>query len=367
MIRQLKLAGDDYTIGWQHGQQVSDLRPHLLTVMQDRLRTMNECGLATQPFEEELFETWQAQAKPLMAMLKGIADAMAIEWRTFFRYSAATYLMDRARQTSAGEIRLDSRGEQGCTVWAAARDATRSNAPMLVKNRDYWPDHQRLQCLAHTRPEEGYPYLNLTSAGSPGVFSSGMNVAGLVVADTHVASLELGLGLPRFYLMMDILERHASVGSALDYLRSVKHTGNGTLLLLDADGETAVMECGYSTTATIHARRDIAVSTNHYVSPELRQQWVPRKAEERLADNSLGRYARVQESLQRSAGQIDLAWAMELMRSHNGQRDSLCRHIEIDPKSITISSAIYLPAEKRLYLSNGQPCQVEYEAIKGEW
>ena len=88
----------------------------------------------------------------------------------FFRYTIASYLLDRTLYPISDE--------QGCTVWAAAYPTTRSGVPILVKNRDYWLDHRELQILANAHPSQGYKYTHLTSAGSPGVFSSGMNEVG---------------------------------------------------------------------------------------------------------------------------------------------------------------------------------------------
>jgi hypothetical protein len=39
--------------------------------------------------------------------------------------------------------------------------------------------------------------------------------------------------------------------------------------------------------------------------------------------------------------------------------DAICRHPEVDPQSVTISTVIYLPKERLIYLANGQPCQNE--------
>ena len=88
---------------------------------------------------------------------------------------------------------------------------TRDGAPILAKNRDYHPDHQPLQCLARVKPKLTAILLRLTSAGSPGVFSSGINSFGLAVVDTFIASSEIGPGIARYSLMMDILQNFSTV------------------------------------------------------------------------------------------------------------------------------------------------------------
>ena len=352
MIRQLTLSGSAYDLGIQHGAQVADLRPHIHAALENRLEKLAATGLDVRQPEQELLEAWQTQAPAILEMLRGLSDSLALDWERFLRYTMSTYLMDRARQPHDGA--------QGCTTWAAGAPITVNSEPLLVKNRDYWQDHQSLQCLAFTRPESGYSYLNLTSAGSPGVFSSGMNAAGLAVADTHVVSLDIGPGVPRYYLMMVLLEAHDSVASALDYLRTVQFMGNGTLILQDSRGQAAVVECGHNASPVKPAKAGFAVSTNHYTTTHLADQWLPKSRREHLVGNSEARYQRVQQALQEAAGAVDADWAMALMRSHNGPLDTLCRHLDLEPNQATISCAIYLPQRKELHLANGRPCQAEF-------
>jgi len=352
LIRQIYLTGDHYAMGQQHARQVRDLRPLILAALEHRLELIAEIEIKAKPFLIELQTRWKESAQPTMNMLRGMADELDFNWDRFFTYTVATYLMDRAEHIPSEA--------QGCTIWAAAHRMTKMGTPILAKNRDYWPDHQQLQCLAFAKPQTGYAYLYLTSAGSPGVFSSGMNEAGLVVADTHVVSLDIGPGIPRYACMMDVLENCASVQSALEYLQSVSHSGNGNIMLLDSSGDMAVLETGYSVIGIDRPDSGFLVSTNHYVTPPLKQSWLPRGPEE-IHGNSLTRYEHVLQELQKKAGEIDLDWAMQLMSSHGDSLESLCRHPEIGPRSVTIASTIYLPRQKQLYLANGLPCQVPYQ------
>jgi hypothetical protein len=343
-------------MGWQHGCQVLDFSPKILAAIEHRLSILDQSGADLRPFLEELRMVWEATSRPTLEMLKGIADALDLKWDDFFRYTVATYLMDRAR--------LPLNDYQGCTVWAAWRPVTRIGAPMLVKNRDYWPDHREFQCLAWAQPKSGHRYVYLTSAGSPGVFSSGMNEAGLAVADTHVVSLAIGPGLPRYAVMMWVLERCERVEAAIDFIKSVRHTGNGTLVLADAAGGMAVVETGFTKRGIISAKDGFVVSANHFVARGLRDRWLARSRKE-LHGNSLKRYARVRKSLKAGRGAVDLEWAKRLMSSHgDGDKlSALCNHTETRIRSVTISSVIYLPQSRHFHLANGMPCQNPYEVF----
>jgi hypothetical protein len=293
-------------------------------------------------------------------MLRGIAEGLELEWKPFFRYTIASYLEDRIQRPADGE---------GCTVWAASGTVTRRGAPILTKNRDYRPDHQSLPCLVRARPVRGYRYLYATSAGSPAVFSSGMNEVGLAVADTRVTSRCVSPGVARYSVMMGILEHHSNVASALDYLRQVPHMGEGTLTLIDQGGDMAVFEAGRSPHSITFPEHDFVASTNHFRGPQLRECWVDRYPPE-LRGNSQNRYARVVSTLGAARGRVDVAWAQALMSDHGDSRPTdddrrqwaICRHTEINPRSATISTALYLPQERTLLFANGQPCQAEFQA-----
>lgn len=347
-IMQINLTGDYYEMGQQHGRQVRGLRSDIVTALDARLAALAKVQINIQPLIVEISSLWDEIARPTKAMLRGIADALALDWENFFRYTISPDIFDR--------IQSQHSENQGCTTWAAAGPITRDGIPILAKNRDYRSDHQQLQCLVQAHPNHGYRYSYLTSAGSPGVFSSGMNEAGLAAADTHVSSLDIGPGLPRYATMMEILEHHDNVTSALDYLKDNQHTGNGTITLLDAEGEMAVYETGNTISGTIRSEEGFVVSTNHFVSPQLSKLWRD-KAEQKFRGNSMGRYAKVRKELQGAKGEVDVSWAKGLMTSHGIPGEAICRHVgDAAPNSTTISSILFLPEEKLIYLSNGSPC-----------
>ena len=338
-------------MGWQHGRQVEDLRSHILTAMQHRLASLDKLQGYIQPTLKELSDLWELAARPTMDMLHGIAEALSFGWEPFFRYTVASYLTDRAAFSKPAE---------GCTVWAAAAPLTKLGKPLMAKNRDYRPDHQGLQCLAHARPIDGYDYLYLTSAGSPGVFSSGMNEMGLAVADTHVSSSDIGPGLARYSVMMEILEHHSQVSSAIQFLTGVTHLGDGTLTLIDADGQMAVFETGHSRTGIVRPENGFVVSTNHYVTPGLASHWLENNAAA-LRGNSQARQSRIKEALHSSRHLVDVAWAKKCMAQHGTQLDAICRHPEMESDAVTISTIVFQPMARRLSIANGFPCQSEFQ------
>lgn len=350
-MRILNLAGDAYTIGRQHAAQVADLRPQIEAAMQVRLAALRQKNVPLQPYLDETARIWEAHAAGTLAMLHGMADTLALPWEQFFPYTIASYLTDRLKSLQ---------GPEGCTSWAAAGEATRDGAPLLVKNRDYRPDHLPLQCLARVRPADGHAYLCLTSAGSPGVFSSGINAAGLAVADTHVVSKDIGPGIARYSLMMQILERFSATAEAAAYIRALPHFGDGTLVLADAGGDMAAVELAHSAQALRPAQDNFVVSTNHFSAPQTAPLWVDSNPP-RLQGNSLRRRQVVEAALQAARGQVDVPWAQALMAQHGDGLSAICRHPELEAHSVTISTVVFLPRQAALHVTSGLPCQSPYE------
>jgi isopenicillin-N N-acyltransferase like protein len=351
MIRVLNLSGDPRNIGRQHGEQVADLRPQILAAMEHRLSELRHPDFDFTKYLKGMISVWEVYATGTLEMLMGMAESLDLDWDQYFTYTLAAFLDSQIKNSLEGD---------GCTTWAATGRYTRDQAPLLAKNRDYKPDHIPLQCLARVRPAQGHAYICLTSAGSPGVFNSGMNVKGLAVADTFVASRDLGFGIPRYSLMMDLLEKFERVQDAVVYIHAVPHTGDGTVIIADALGDMAVFEIAHSIQAVRIPEDEFIVGTNHFTFPVMRKLWVDRELVH-LKGNTRERYRRVRRAIKASMGKIDVLWGQALMRQHKGPLGAICRHADLDERSNTIGSIIFSPRLGCLWVANGVPCQTEYE------
>lgn len=354
MIRVLNLSGDARNIGRQHGEQVSDLRSQIQASIQSRLTTLRKSSPDFSRYLKNIRQTWEEHAPETLEMLLGIAEALDLTWDEFFTYTIASYLTSCLNQPSQSE---------GCSTWAANGKITRDGAPILAKNRDYGPDHQSLQCLARVKPGHGNPFLCLTSAGSPGVFSSGINCAGLTVVDTFIPSTDIGPGIARYSLMMDILKNFSTVQEATYYLPTQPHFGDGSVTVLDARGDMAVFEIAHSVQAVRHSESGFVACTNHFTAPETRSLWVD-KEPVHLRGDSQGRLRMINDALRSAKGQVDIPWSQAMMGQHSDSLSALCRHAEIDPLSVTISCVILLPRLASIYVANGHPCQTPFEFVQ---
>lgn len=347
----LTLHGNPYTMGRQHGEQVRNLRPQIAEAIDARFHQLEKDGPDAR-FETLVQDTYALLEEidaPLLAMIRGQAEALGFGFAILLRYNLIAFLRDDLLVRHALDI-------EGCTTWAASGSATAGGAPILAKNRDYRPDHLPLQSVIRATPDTGHAYLYVSSAGSPGVFSAGINRAGLAVADTHVYSTDLGPGLPSYALMMHILEEHDSVSSALDYLRAVPRLGRNNLILADASGHLAVFEGGHTRYGLFESHDGALVNTNHFASDAMRGCFAavdPPQARGR----SLGRYETVSRALAGASGRIDVPFAQKLAATHDGSLGSICCHPEAGTNVTTISASIFLPRQRQILFCHGLPCQ----------
>jgi predicted choloylglycine hydrolase len=353
-ISSIAISGTHYEMGRQHGLQVMYLRPFIVDAIKARFAQIesDSPGERLESLVRETAEVLREIDPPILEMIRGQAEALELDFDLLLRYDLVSYL-------HTDLIIRRSTSSEGCTTWAAAGSATADSEPLLVKNRDYRPEHLPLQILIMASPAVGYRYVYGSSAGGPGVFQSGMNERGLAAADTYVCSTDIGPGLPDYSLMMHILEEHDTVRSALDYLSSVPKMGRNNLILGDAGGGQAVVELGYHHFAVIEARNDIVVNTNHFVNPSMEESFVDSSLPS-VRGNSFHRYDLVKRELEAAYGSIDMAFAQRLMATHAGPLASICRHLELDGQSATIATTIYQPARRTLRFCHGYPCESPY-------
>lgn len=279
-----------------------------------------------------------------MAELGGIADGFGIAFDDLFTHLHLGTLADLAR----GAV-LDG---DGCSALGAGDTA---DGPLLAKNRDYSGAHLGIQkVFRQSGPDISTgAMLAVGSLGSPCAYSSGMNAAGLLLADTQVSVRAHRVGWLRYFLMNRILATCATVDEAVAFIRSAPHAGGGTLVLADHTGAAAAIELGANAVAV--ERGGIARRTNHFVTSELAGETLD-PGDDRIAANSRKRLDFLDHTLPRIAWTV--AELMQLMARHedDGPHSApICQHAG-DGGAQTISSAVYSWRDRCLYFHEGNPC-----------
>ncbi len=359
----IDVGGSNLEMGRQHARGALHLRSDVAAWVEAAVERHPNDEPSTADRLDEVVDAWERLTPGTLDQITGMAEVYELPTRGMLTAVLATYL-DSARRNPGPP--------DGCTAFAVS-----GAHPVLVKNRDNDRRFLGMQTVVRANPDEGHSWLALSTAGAPGVHSSGMNTEGLCVADTHVSSTDVGPGVPRFSAMMHLLEQCTTTDEALDYLVATPQMGLGTLTLLDAGGLVAVVECAYSgsvvlPTGTTHEARtgDAVFATNHFVSPDLSDSLFEPESGTPGA-NSRARWGVVRDALAGWAAspRQGTSAVRELAGSHlAGDGDlgtvqgSVCQHGR-GLKAETISTVIYDPLQRRLDLCLGSPCSESFTPV----
>jgi predicted choloylglycine hydrolase len=283
----------------------------------------------------------------ILAEIRGIAAGFGLSDDLLFDYLHCSTAMD---MTALSQHEAD-----GCTSFAVA---TPAHGALLAKNRDYRDEHSRIQrVMRHTDPAwSEREILVLGSLGSPGNFSSGINKAGLAVSDTASRTADMGIGFHRYFLLTWLLVHCATVDEALAAIGRITHTGGGLLVLADASGTVAAVELGHRRVGIDRGCSGRVGRTNHFLTLAIAaaERNIDYNASRRA--NSIARWTALDPLLKRLPAGASVQDATGLLQHHDPHNHAgFCRHGG-DDLSTTISGAVYVCRERRLYAAFGQPC-----------
>lgn len=282
---------------------------------------------------------------PELAELEGLSDGYELAASQVFALLHLSIL--------SGRFESD-----GCTAFAQPLAA---GGALLAKNRDLSGLHRNFQgAFVHEDPAfaAGHVFA-LGTFGVPGVYSSGLNAAGLALADTAISAPVHGVGWLRYLLMTRILSRCTTVEAACDMIASVQHAGGGSLILADASGAVAAVEL-LADGARID-RTAPAFRTNHFrcEPPEVVANRLPPLA----FASTRGRSDRLAALLDGGLGSDGPESVRAALGLHaRGDAEAFCRHGEGDGAH-TVSGVIYHTLPQAILLSSGAPCAGDWRSL----
>lgn len=187
-----------------------------------------------------------------------------------------------------------------CTLWSANGDAVDHSGSLIVKNRDWEPDHR--QELKHMVPDTGYQYIGIFAIdGDYSGLKAGLNEKGLVVVSASASSIpmrERKLMPGTHQLLMKLLTSCSSVDEALG--KTSLLVGPRFLMLADKH-KVASVEIGPGGTVSIQAKENGSIyHTNHYVDDQMAV------FNRKIGESSRVRYERIGELLDNTGRPYDL-------------------------------------------------------------
>lgn len=286
----------------------------------------------------------EEHAAPGLAEMRGICEGFRIDEDQVFALFHLSNL--------SGVYETD-----GCSAWARPSPA---GGAVLAKNRDLSGPHRDGQeTFLHVDPNSaGGPFFCVGTLGAPGAYSSGMNAAGLALADTSIQAPRHGIGWLRYFLMTRLLISCRNVDEACTTIAAVRHAGGGSLILADASGDVAVAELLHDGVRI--SRHAPAYRSNHFWCED------PDTVRSRLSPaalrSTLGRRETLAAMLDAGNVPDEPETIMRAMADHGDERrEGLCRHGG-DDGSHTVSTVVYRTTDLAILFSRGAPCQSQREA-----
>ena len=233
-----RLQGTGYEMGLDHGRTLATNGFALPPASPEKIRFANECEAIVQELAPEL-----------LAELRGVAQAANLDEQLL-----------KAFVLTLGE-------GPGCSVVAIAGRHTANGKPLFGRNFDFADWDGPYQQLYRTYPTNGF-----ASLGGTDVLigrEDGVNEAGLVMAQTHVAGHDAKPGVLFSLVGRMVLDRCRSVEEAVALLEQVPHVRANNWLLMDAHDTIAVVETSPKQVAATYAESGFAVATNHFRQPTM--------------------------------------------------------------------------------------------------
>lgn len=263
---------------------------------------------------------------------------------------------------------------QACSMIFALPEATTENVMIFGRNYDFPNVLQPFQVVREEVPDNGYKNINFTQYPLTGCHM-GINEKGLSIGYNYGRSwkkepLDFRLkGVPGSFLVQEALETCATSQEAIDFITEFPGRANGGHYgLIDAFGDTCVIE----TTSTRHAIRrpedGILAHTNHYQTEELIDANLPDYVRFKIDDMDISpiespirRYKREIELLTEKKGQITMDTIKKILSDHDNREPddfTVCTH---GSSAGTLGSIIILPLKKEFWVTDNYPCNSEYE------
>jgi len=328
----MRFSGDPYALGLDHGRQCAE-GIHV-QVTQSLPDSADERTAALQWCEQQLPGV-AAMDKTWIDEMRGMADG-----------SGNDFLEIVALQLRPGSGRLP--GE--CTSAGVCPDATTIDGPLCGQNRDLPPAYRARMIVMELRPQTGPAML---FHGVPGELAGvGLNEHGVCLfANSLWCAGERNWMAPP--VVRRLILQSSSAEDAVRRIKALDGPPTGNYLIVDARGHVCNVEVLPPDMAVQKRDQGVLAHANNCLDPELAR----RELDPLPSPGSASRCRQMQQILEEMAPEISLDGLKQLFANHDTQPETICRHAETPDQPETTSCLIAEPADRRLHLSYGPPCE----------
>ena len=355
----VRLTGTAYEQGFQHGQALQDRIAHNLQVYFDRFE--RETGLSRPDVLDRARRyaaAIEGQNADYFAGMRGVAAGSGFSLDEI----AALQVRYEILYYQFGKNAL-SEDIDGCTAFAVLPEASANGHLLVGQNWDWIP--QVLGAVLHTTEADGLETLAFTEAGIVGG-KIGLNSAGIGLAINGMTSTDddwATLAKPFHVRCYEIL-RARSFDTAVSVVTGESRACSTNFLIAQTPGQVVDIEAAPDKLRLLACERGRLAHTNNFTAPEEIGVAEPPNPKRPF---SVGRRSRMGELLE-SREKITVEDLQSDLRDHIRYPYGICRHaaVGLEPPEhhyITVTSVIMDLEAKTLLLTDGVPCENEYQRV----
>ena len=355
-LPHLMFSGTSYEQGLSHGEALKDSIEKNIDVYLNRFET--EVGIS----KDELIDNagiylpiLREQSPEYVNGINGISKSSNID------------LIEIAFLNLRYELLYDALGKRyldesvdGCTSFALLPEATENNHLIVGQNWDWIQD---VDCVLTTsRDIDGMQRLSFTEAG---IFAGkpGMNFEGVGLAVNGMYStLDDWTRLQKpFHLRCYEILRSRSIDEALDILAITPRSCTANFIVGHSPQRVVNVELAPDKLRLIDPENGILSHANHFNNPNVLGVSEPPNPRRHLSEY---RQKRMEKLLVKQRP-LDIAGIQKILKDHEQHPQSLCRHrdktLPESQHTITKTAMIMDLDEKKMWVTDGQPCQTKFE------
>jgi isopenicillin-N N-acyltransferase-like protein len=352
LLKKYEFSGTPREIGYEHGKALKTEIHELYQQFMGRflelenppkersmLGVTNAYLDATEQFCPELIEEMEA-----------IAEGAEIDFEKIFFLNLFDELgvYPKLREESSH-----------CTTFLATDVATQDGKTYLGQGWDMKPIFEPI--IFQINPSHGPSMLMLSHPGIIG--GAGINQNGVSLVWNTVKATDERIGIPVVLLIRKVLEAKNLNDGLMPLLNCNRASGFNFIIGNEFGGfnieATATKEyITYITNTFGHA--------NHYEADSLREYESEHYA--RRTPDTYIRTGRMKQLLERNYGEISLETCKVILSDHANYPASICKHKTPNFYNVseTKSSIIFIPEERIMLASDGQPCEAGFDTFKLE-
>jgi len=256
-----------------------------------------------------------------------------------------------------GKLQIDA--VDGCTSYALLPEAAVNAHTIMGQNWDWIPD---VECAAVTTVSpEGPHHLAFTEAGifggKIGLNSEGL---GITVNGMYTTGDDWTRFEKPFHLRCFEVLGSKKMEDALDVLIGTPRSCTANFMIGQAQNSIMDVESAPDKYVQISPQGEVLSHANHFTDPDSAEITEPPNPRRYLSKFRCERM----EALLNELKPLDVEGIQEILKDHENYPQSICRHPDPDlppeQHTVTKTGVIMDLDERKLWLTNGNPCKNEF-------